>query len=214
MSAKIEATGHNQGVTNVLSPDESQESIKHAVKMWKARNKLSDKIGKGKFALVVYEKIKRITVPMGNKHLIYITADLEGGHYDVIESVLNLIPGTKPFEFLETKAGSTEDLPEVLQEAEPQVETPKENKPELADPLYWRPREEKLVAYEKDYLERLEKEQKKAERIAKTKAAKSKKEEEPSSSTHETLPKGYKPTPEPEPEPAKRSDRGLLPKGF
>jgi len=214
MSAKIEASGHNPGVTNILSPDESQESIKHAVKMWKARNKLSDKIGKGKFAVVVYEKIKRITVPMGDKHLIYITADLKGGHYDVVESIRKLIPGAKPFEFPETKAGPTEDLPEVQQEAEPQVEIQKENKPELADPLYWRPREDKLAAYEKDYLERLEREQKKAERIAKTKAPKSKKEEESSSSTHEAMPKGYKPPPEPEPEPEKRSDRGSLPKGF
>ena len=70
---KIEQTGHREGVTNVLTPDESKKSLQQAINSWNARNDLSDKIGEGKYVLAEYDKVKRITIPMGKEHLIYLT---------------------------------------------------------------------------------------------------------------------------------------------
>jgi len=42
---KIEHTGHREGVTNVLTSDESKKSLQRAIDSWNARNDLSDKIG-------------------------------------------------------------------------------------------------------------------------------------------------------------------------
>jgi hypothetical protein len=52
---------HREGMKNLLSPEESKKSLVLAINAWKIRNGLASKIGKGKYALAEYEKIKRIT---------------------------------------------------------------------------------------------------------------------------------------------------------
>jgi hypothetical protein len=47
------------------------------------------KIGKGKYVLAEYEKIKRITMPLGDEHL-YITTEPEADHSRIIERVRTL----------------------------------------------------------------------------------------------------------------------------
>ena len=61
---KILNSEHKPGVTNLLSKEESQESLQLAINAWKTRSKLEPKIGKGKYVLAEYEKIKRITMPL------------------------------------------------------------------------------------------------------------------------------------------------------
>lgn len=88
---KIEHTGHREGVSNVLTPDESKKSLQQAINSWNARNDLSEKIGEGKYVLAEYAKIKRITIPMGNDHLIYLTADVDSDHTKIIDGTLKLL---------------------------------------------------------------------------------------------------------------------------
>ena len=88
---KIEHTGHREGVTNILTSDESKKSLQRAIDSWNARNDLSDKIGEGKYVLAEYAKIKRITIPMGKEHLIYLTTDVEADHTKIIDETLKLL---------------------------------------------------------------------------------------------------------------------------
>ena len=88
---KIEHTGHREGVTNVLTPDESKKSLQRAIDSWNARNDLSDKIGEGKYVLAEYAKIKRITIPLGKEHLIYLTTDVNADHTKIIDETLKLL---------------------------------------------------------------------------------------------------------------------------
>ncbi|MCH6586299.1 MAG: hypothetical protein IH792_04655 [Thaumarchaeota archaeon] len=88
---KIEHTGHREGVTNVLTSDESKKSLQRAIDSWSARNDLSDKIGEGKYVLAEYGKIKRITIPMGKEHLIYLTTDVKADHTKIIDETLKLL---------------------------------------------------------------------------------------------------------------------------
>jgi hypothetical protein len=48
------------------------------------------KIGKGKYVLAEYEKIERITMPLGDEHLLYITTEPEADHSRIIEKVMTL----------------------------------------------------------------------------------------------------------------------------
>ncbi len=50
-----------------------------------------NKIGKGKFALVEYEKLRRITIPLGYERLLLITLDNTDNDLTVIENILNQI---------------------------------------------------------------------------------------------------------------------------
>jgi hypothetical protein len=87
---KVLFSSHREGVQNLLSTEESQKSIQLAINAWKARNEVSDKIGKGKYALVEYEKLKRITVPLDLEHILYLTTDVEADHAPIIYRALRL----------------------------------------------------------------------------------------------------------------------------
>jgi hypothetical protein len=83
--------GQRQGVQNLLSPEETKRSNLQALARWALRNALAPKIGKGKYALAEYEKLKRITVPLENYHLLLVTTEIEADHQKIIDNVLNLI---------------------------------------------------------------------------------------------------------------------------
>lgn len=90
-NGKIMHSEHREGVQNLLTPEESKKSLELAVNSWKTRNTLAPKIGKGKYVLAEYEKIKRITMPLGDEqHLLYITAEPEADHLRIIERVRTL----------------------------------------------------------------------------------------------------------------------------
>jgi hypothetical protein len=91
-NGKIMYSDHREGVRNLLSPQESKKSLELAVNSWKTRTTLVPKIGKGKYVLAVYEKIKRITMPLGDEHLLYITTEPEADHSRIIERVRTLKP--------------------------------------------------------------------------------------------------------------------------
>jgi hypothetical protein len=90
INGKVMSSDHRQGVKNLLSPEESKESIELAVNSWKIRSKLAPKIGKGKYVLAEYEKIKRITMPLGDNHLLYVTTEPEADHSNIINRVYSL----------------------------------------------------------------------------------------------------------------------------
>src|ERR687891_2560888 len=86
-NGKVMFSDHRQGVKNLLSPEESKESLELAVNSWKIRSKLAPKIGKGKYVLAEYEKIKRITMPLGESHLVYVTTELQANHANIISGI-------------------------------------------------------------------------------------------------------------------------------
>ena len=90
LDGKIMHSGHRQGVTNLLTPEESKKSLDLAIKAWKTRSELAPKIGKGKYVLAEYEKLKRITMPLGEGHILYITTEVEADDRGIIEKVRRL----------------------------------------------------------------------------------------------------------------------------
>jgi hypothetical protein len=90
LGGKIMFSDHRPGVSNLLSPDESKKSLEMAVNAWKSRTELASKIGKGKYVLAEYEKIKRITMPFGEGHLLYITTEPEADHAKIISEIAKI----------------------------------------------------------------------------------------------------------------------------
>ena len=93
INGKVMYSDHRQGVKNLLSPEESKESLELAANSWKIRSKLAPKIGKGKYVLAEYENIKRITMPLGDNHLLYVTTEPEADHSNIINRIRNLESG-------------------------------------------------------------------------------------------------------------------------
>ena len=87
LNGKIMYSDHRQGVKNLLTPEESKKSLELAINAWKIRSELAPKIGKGKYVLAEYEKIKRITMPLDDNHVLYITTEVEADHVGIIDKV-------------------------------------------------------------------------------------------------------------------------------
>jgi hypothetical protein len=90
LNGKIMHSEHRQGVKNLLTPEESKKSLELAVKAWKTRSELTSKIGKGKYVLAEYERIKRITMPLGDSHLLYVTTETDVDHSVITTAVSKL----------------------------------------------------------------------------------------------------------------------------
>jgi hypothetical protein len=94
-NGQIMYSRHREGVKNLLSKEESKKSLELAIASWKARSELSDKIGKGRYVLAEYEKIKRLTMPFGDELLLYITTEVEADHSRIYDSIRKLESGLK-----------------------------------------------------------------------------------------------------------------------
>jgi hypothetical protein len=99
IEGRIITISHRDGITNYLSPEETEASLRRAATAWKARKELSPKIGNGMYAVAAFEKITRITFPLNDENLIFVSMgsdavrmDLhEGGQKQIIEHVLNIL---------------------------------------------------------------------------------------------------------------------------
>ena len=85
---KILWNSHRNNVNNILTLEETKATLKRAIDSWKERNELSSKIGKGKFAVVAYDKIKRITIPLKNDHMLFLS--VEGDKPEFMGDILNI----------------------------------------------------------------------------------------------------------------------------
>ena len=102
----ILAIHQRPGITNDLSQEETADSLKRAAIAWKGRNELRSKIGKGLYAIAAFEKITRMTFPLGKDNLIFVSlgsdqtrTDLhEGGQKQIVEHVLNILSGDPTLE--------------------------------------------------------------------------------------------------------------------
>jgi hypothetical protein len=65
-------------------------SLSQAVYRWSTRKKTADKIGKPIYALAKYEKIYRITVPIGGAGLILISVELDADVNMVAEKIITI----------------------------------------------------------------------------------------------------------------------------
>jgi hypothetical protein len=90
-TGEIKYGGQREGIKNLLSPEDTKRSNLQALARWGLRNALAAKIGKGKYAMAEYEKIKRITVPLENDHLLLVTTEVEADHRRIINNVLKLL---------------------------------------------------------------------------------------------------------------------------
>ncbi|MFB5611160.1 MAG: DUF6659 family protein [Nitrosopumilaceae archaeon] len=63
------------GVTLHLNDYETSKLLREACSSWHYRHQLSYKLGKGKFALAVYEKLIRLTIPIDQENLLLLTLE-------------------------------------------------------------------------------------------------------------------------------------------
>jgi len=78
------------GLKSYLSIEETEMSLSQAVYRWSTRKKTVNKIGKPIFALAKYEKVYRVTVPIGGAGLILISIELDTDVNKVVDKILKI----------------------------------------------------------------------------------------------------------------------------
>ncbi len=76
-------------IQSLITLEDTKASLKMALENWKKRDNITAKIGKGKYAIVGYEKLKRVTVPMRNNHLLYL--HVEGDKPEYIGDIMKIV---------------------------------------------------------------------------------------------------------------------------
>ena len=87
-TGEIRFGGQREGIKNLLTPEETKISNLQALVRWELRNSLSHKIGREKYSMEEYEKIKRITFTLDADHLLLVTTEVDTEHMKVIDSIL------------------------------------------------------------------------------------------------------------------------------
>ena len=78
---KILWNSRRNNIENMMTLEDTNASLKRALENWKERDKLSAKIGRGRYSIVDYEKIKRVTVPLKDNHLLYVHVEADQPAY-------------------------------------------------------------------------------------------------------------------------------------
>jgi len=90
MLGEIKYVGHRSDAKNFLSKPERRKSIESSTRAWSLRNEFASKIGKGEFVIAQYGKIKRIVIPLGDNHLLFMTTTKNADHNKITNSATKL----------------------------------------------------------------------------------------------------------------------------
>jgi len=66
-----------EGVKNIVPYEDTKQTILRAIDSWKENLKITDNIGSGLYSITSYEKIKRITIPLGDGNTLFISVNNE-----------------------------------------------------------------------------------------------------------------------------------------
>jgi len=83
--------GYRYDVVGALDSDELTQSISYAFDRMIGRFLAEEKLGRTKYAMAEYEKVKRVTFPLDQKILLLVSMDVKSRHNKIINLILKLI---------------------------------------------------------------------------------------------------------------------------
>ena len=65
-----------EGVTLYLSDKDTEKLIAESINSWKTRRLFSQKIGNGQYAIAVYDKLIRMSIPVNEYQILLVTMEV------------------------------------------------------------------------------------------------------------------------------------------
>jgi len=87
LNGKLIFSTRSKRVHILVSKKQSLASLKAAAHDWKNRKKLVKTLGKCKYVVAEFDKVKRISIPAGRNHILYVTTAASLDHNKVIRKV-------------------------------------------------------------------------------------------------------------------------------
>ena len=89
LDGNLIASKSRPGANLYLTPESTKDTLHHAASAWKSRMKHFDEIGRGLYTIAVYEKLRRVTMPLSNDKILLVTIDNMGGQKQILDALLN-----------------------------------------------------------------------------------------------------------------------------
>ena len=87
LKGKLVFSEHSKKVRILVSRNQSLASLKAAAKDWRQRTKLAKTLGSCKYVVAEYGKVKRLIMPAGKNHILYVTTTASLDHNKVVRKV-------------------------------------------------------------------------------------------------------------------------------
>ncbi len=87
LNGKLVFSERSKKVHILVSKKQSLASLKAAAHDWKNRRILGKTLGSCKYVVAEYGKVKRIVVPAGRNHLMYVTTTAAFDHNKIIRKI-------------------------------------------------------------------------------------------------------------------------------
>ncbi len=85
----ILSSQHRHSDENLLTLEETHTSLQHSLERWDERDRFQEKIGHGRYAIVAYDKIKRVTIPLKSGNLLFFS--IEGNSDNFINDIMKIV---------------------------------------------------------------------------------------------------------------------------
>ena len=87
LNGKLVFSERGKKVHILVSKKQSLASLKAAAHDWKNRKKLARTLGSCKYVVAEYDQVKRIVIPAGKNHILYVTTTAAFDHNKIIRKV-------------------------------------------------------------------------------------------------------------------------------
>ena len=75
----------------LLNEYDTDKLVKEGASSWYYRKQLSNKIGKGQYAMAAYEKIIKLTIPLDDDHILLVSLDNQGETPKIIDTIKKIL---------------------------------------------------------------------------------------------------------------------------
>ena len=87
LKGKLVFSERSKKVNLLVSKKQSLASLKAAAYDWRQRKKLLRSLGACKYVVAEYDKVKRIVIPAGRNHILYIATTASLDHNKIVRKV-------------------------------------------------------------------------------------------------------------------------------
>lgn len=85
------AGGMKEGLESHLAEKITINSVNQALLRWKSRKTMEEWIGKAKYAMAEYEKVKRLTFYFNENELLLVSTEPDADHESIIKNIKKLL---------------------------------------------------------------------------------------------------------------------------
>jgi len=85
------AGGMKEGLDSHLSEKLTMNSVNQALLRWKSRKTMEEWIGKAKYAMAEYEKVKRLTFYFNENELLLVSTEPDADHELITKNIKKLL---------------------------------------------------------------------------------------------------------------------------